>query len=320
MEKGVWRTIGGRRVFIKDGEDLATAMKKSGKFKSVKKNKQNNANFNDMAHELHGYVESNFKDVSEDLQNAIANDTLDNYLEKRAGMSKEEIKNFKDKYNDYLNKGNYKVSKEVSDLQEETKNMSEDERYNLAISKLKNEDNLSRDEKHFYNRTKMEYEREKKWENIDQDINNYYKNNGNKEEKQFIKELSEKYNISEFNIKEEIKSIVKDGDIKYPNWIYEMSSNEPQYMYKNRLQDLAFEKEKETGYKIFSINGQWKYMEEGNANSIKNIDAKDTKELAQKIYDLPKNSNSVYFKAYNEYKKEHPNSKISFEDFKKMQK
>lgn len=30
---GVWRTVGGRRIFIKDGEDLATAMKKSGKFK-----------------------------------------------------------------------------------------------------------------------------------------------------------------------------------------------------------------------------------------------------------------------------------------------
>ena len=30
---GVWRTVGGRRIFIKDGEDLETAMKKSGKFK-----------------------------------------------------------------------------------------------------------------------------------------------------------------------------------------------------------------------------------------------------------------------------------------------
>ena len=29
---GVWRTVGGRRIFIKDGEDLATAMRKSGKF------------------------------------------------------------------------------------------------------------------------------------------------------------------------------------------------------------------------------------------------------------------------------------------------
>lgn len=33
---GVWRTVGGRRIFIKDGEDLATAMKKSGKFKKKK--------------------------------------------------------------------------------------------------------------------------------------------------------------------------------------------------------------------------------------------------------------------------------------------
>jgi len=32
-EGGVWRTIGGRRVFIKDGQDLASAMKESGKFK-----------------------------------------------------------------------------------------------------------------------------------------------------------------------------------------------------------------------------------------------------------------------------------------------
>lgn len=33
---GVWRTIGGRRVFIKDGQDLASAMKESGKFPNQK--------------------------------------------------------------------------------------------------------------------------------------------------------------------------------------------------------------------------------------------------------------------------------------------
>lgn len=33
---GVWRTIGGRRVFIKDGQDLASAMRESGKFKNGK--------------------------------------------------------------------------------------------------------------------------------------------------------------------------------------------------------------------------------------------------------------------------------------------
>ena len=36
MADGIWRTIGGRRVFIKDGQSLADAMKESGKFPSRK--------------------------------------------------------------------------------------------------------------------------------------------------------------------------------------------------------------------------------------------------------------------------------------------
>lgn len=36
-EKGVWRTISGRRVFIKDGESLAAAMQASGKFSANRK-------------------------------------------------------------------------------------------------------------------------------------------------------------------------------------------------------------------------------------------------------------------------------------------
>lgn len=36
---GVWRTIGGRRIFIKDGQDLASAMKESGKFNSTSQSK-----------------------------------------------------------------------------------------------------------------------------------------------------------------------------------------------------------------------------------------------------------------------------------------
>ena len=35
---GVWRTVGGRRIFIKDGEDLEIAMKNSGKFGNKKNN------------------------------------------------------------------------------------------------------------------------------------------------------------------------------------------------------------------------------------------------------------------------------------------
>lgn len=36
MEDGVWRTVGGRRIFIKEGQSLTDAMKNSGKFKTQK--------------------------------------------------------------------------------------------------------------------------------------------------------------------------------------------------------------------------------------------------------------------------------------------
>ena len=36
MADGVWRTVGGRRIFIKDGQDLSDAMKESGKFNNKK--------------------------------------------------------------------------------------------------------------------------------------------------------------------------------------------------------------------------------------------------------------------------------------------
>lgn len=36
FEDGVWRTVGGKRIFIRNGESLSSAMKKSGKFKNDK--------------------------------------------------------------------------------------------------------------------------------------------------------------------------------------------------------------------------------------------------------------------------------------------
>lgn len=50
---GVWRTVGGRRIFIKDGEDLATAMKNSGKFGNKKL--PHSEQFNDVAYHASNY-------------------------------------------------------------------------------------------------------------------------------------------------------------------------------------------------------------------------------------------------------------------------
>ena len=41
-EKGVWRTVRGRRIFIKEGQNLRDAMAKSGKFKNLGKSGKKN--------------------------------------------------------------------------------------------------------------------------------------------------------------------------------------------------------------------------------------------------------------------------------------
>lgn len=68
-EKGVWRTVGGRRIFIRDGVDLETAMKESGKFNSKKKFKN-------------GYGETSTED-------SLGDDSLAKYKDKDGKLLKE---------------------------------------------------------------------------------------------------------------------------------------------------------------------------------------------------------------------------------------
>ena len=59
---GVWRTVGGRRIFIKDGEDLASAMERSGKFqKMVKKDQKLVKEIDDEAYEFKRKENENLK-------------------------------------------------------------------------------------------------------------------------------------------------------------------------------------------------------------------------------------------------------------------
>ncbi len=94
MENGVWRTVGGRRIFIKEGQDLETAMKESGKFENKKENvkKVKNLKMKDMSEEdknvLYEYTEGyyNFTNVAlrnnEDLSNSKQVIDLDNAIKK----------------------------------------------------------------------------------------------------------------------------------------------------------------------------------------------------------------------------------------------
>lgn len=68
---GVWRTVGGRRIFIRNGQDLASAMKESGKFNLSKKQKKVSDELNEKARQraqddIKEYLNGNNKDWEED--------------------------------------------------------------------------------------------------------------------------------------------------------------------------------------------------------------------------------------------------------------
>lgn len=103
-EDGVWRTIGGRRVFIRNGQSMSDAMKKSGKFKSAKKKEKNP-------------IEEMANDRIKDKENTLANDRAMVEGMKRKGL--DEVNGWKRE--DYENriKKNEEYLKNTKGLTEE---------------------------------------------------------------------------------------------------------------------------------------------------------------------------------------------------------
>lgn len=84
MNDGIWRTVAGRRIFIKNGQDLSEAMKESGKFT----NNGLSANDNN-THEKHkGPIllkridldKENIKEVLKNYENLIKDDKIENAI------------------------------------------------------------------------------------------------------------------------------------------------------------------------------------------------------------------------------------------------
>lgn len=102
---GVWRTVGGRRIFIKDGEDLATAMKKSGKFNSTK-----------------GLTEEGKKKLKELEKDKNFQKDFNDFLEKSVEKEKPEGA----KFNDMLERHNVRTFADDIELREMSKMSNKD--------------------------------------------------------------------------------------------------------------------------------------------------------------------------------------------------
>lgn len=96
---GVWRTVGGRKIFIKDGQDLASAMKESGKFKpkninpiyNIKANIKTSENFqNNIDSKIQEKVVQYTQELTEEYQDVLLQE---NIVWKTFSREKDEVAN-----------------------------------------------------------------------------------------------------------------------------------------------------------------------------------------------------------------------------------
>lgn len=117
---GVWRTVGGRRIFIKDGQTLSQAMKESGKFpnkESREKNNENNHNKN------YNNIESfeslkKYENMDDEEYTKSYTSPKDYIMEEMAienGFNKLPVKVSKEEYDKLVKEKNIRVQRVVSD-------------------------------------------------------------------------------------------------------------------------------------------------------------------------------------------------------------
>lgn len=78
---GVWRTVGGRRIFIANGQSLKDAMKASGKFKNLKDNNDFNLWKEENSDKIAAYYTSTYskdlKNINQRVWDSLAKDLYD---------------------------------------------------------------------------------------------------------------------------------------------------------------------------------------------------------------------------------------------------
>ena len=194
-EKGVWRTIRGRRVFIRDGESLGSAMARSGKFKNLTRTKISEAkdelhekDFDNKAHKYnnrYGETKKNYQRKMQKLNNKYkAKDKY--YIENRGteqaekNRINENASTFGSKSRVWNNQMRYS-EEDRRELRHEKlqKKLAEYKviEKKLADYKAKKQSNYKMDGKNITeNDLKKEYEKERLRGNIDEDYNTWKKN------------------------------------------------------------------------------------------------------------------------------------------------
>ena len=353
---GVWRTIGGRRIFIKDGEGLASAMKASGKFKtgSGAKNKYKGISEktkNEALDKIKKRVE-NFKWTDED-EKKVQEDLVIEYKKLKEVQSKMDELDHKlaeyedDEFvkdspaHDELKWEYEKAKEEYEKLRKGTRNqrrLEDGKEIHEVFRQMDDREIEARYGREFsvhdnYIRTIAPYD--------ETDYAYAYK----KDDKWIVRnpiknEYNEKAFISQEKALEEMESInkhIRTGDkVKSYEGITKYRQNNVRKEYENNQTKKSYEEtinEVKRKQAVENVKKGLPYVDDKTAknyvekleksiSALSRIDkiAGNDERLQKLGREMGANSFEKWLNAYNEYKKEHPNSKIDLYKFIKMNK
>lgn len=336
-EKGVWRTIGGRRVFIKEGQDLASAMKESGKFKSASKGTAKK----EMTKE---------EKVFEDFKNSDGSkENFEKALNKISEME----------YNNEINPDEYKnyISKVQKEYVEKNRKAGEendlDKVKRIQGDLDKKGDKLTKEEKAWKEQlanTQKELESGKSREDIIKDLDREASKTSNKElasnsgQESISKDIKVKNyegtyivtdkgaNIGEFKTQAEAEKFAqsKAGNQKMNNAIRKTSGRQeiknaspsqiekgdligPKHLLVTSIRPASVEKDGySSGYSVTT--------KDSNGNTSRQIISDSARNTIYKKQTTNQSMNDALRNAFNDYRKKHKNSNMSFTEFMRMNK
>lgn len=328
-DQGVWRTIAGRKVFIREGQSLSTAMKQSGKFKSGKKEIKKG---NDYGKE---HDEKNYREIEKQLledYTKVDTEDLEEYYkifkeqgkEKFAGRIKNELEkreNQSKNLNDLKQERDAKF-REIVDANTKRQDIYEyamsDEAYKDLYGKdpeknAKTELN-EKDHKRFEELTNKYHEGRKQLAALDKKIDEYRKSHPEEhaKEKQERQAKREEYLKTHLSLNETLDNPKRSIEISKEAKRLGISEREAKNLMDKREQKNTNDKfyYRKDGTREYDPYKGTPY--EKKYDSVKDVIKDPNSKLNQYI------KNKTAQKAYQKYLKEHPNSKLSFNNFKDM--
>ena len=99
-DDGVWRTISGRKVFIRDGESLSSAMSRSGKFKNMSRVEKNKDKYDKIDKFKKRKATNKFEEPEPKKKIHLVKDKDNRYVVSRGEDDETAVENYKRNYGD----------------------------------------------------------------------------------------------------------------------------------------------------------------------------------------------------------------------------